>query len=366
MSRIACCFAIVALSGCAIDGPLPTGVYWPNGLPSPEERELAGRLKRHVDGKLGLERHLGIAGVAGLKSAEAYIQEQLTTWGLGMEAVSLQSVEGDRPRVAQNLEAKVIGLMPHCKSIVVGAHYDSARGAPGANDNGTGTAALIELARWAHGERFLRTVRFAFFANEEPPYFSEEANSLMGSSQYISRIPEADWPAAMISLETIGYYTNLPASQCLVPRGLWSSTGAPQITGHGESTRVSCVLSGDILGSEFAKGDFIAFVSSWGNFGIVSRARKAFEGVRARVKVASLVVPPLPGILWSDHAPFVARGIPAFMVTDTAPMRYPYYHTAQDAPAALSFQSWLAVSRVVLGLRAVVRDLADHPEGCTP
>jgi hypothetical protein len=353
------------LQGCALEPPSVSTPQWPEGPVTSAESQLARDLREHVKARFGVERHAGKAGVKALDAAANYLEREVDRIGLRRASLPIQLTAGEAATKVVNIEATLGGRNPQCRPIVVGAHYDSARQAGGANDNGTGSAALIELARWASGRSFARTIRFVFFANEEPPYFSEAGTSYMGSSQYVSEIPEPKWPAAMISLETLGYYTDEPDTQCFMARGMFSGSGTPlsEPTPSG-ATRVQCAIPGRVFGSGFSRGDFVAFVSSWGNAGVVRRAREAFDAAAPRVKAASIVLPPIPGILWSDHAPFVAREIPAFMVTDTAPMRYPYYHTPEDTVDKISERSWVAAARVVLGLRAVIQQFADDDIGC--
>ena len=108
-----------------------------------------------------------------------------------------------------NIEAEIRGASPEI--VVIGAHYDSVLGAPGANDNGSGVAALLALARRFAGKQPHQTLRFVAFVNEEPPYFQTPE---MGSLVYARRCKaRGDRIAAMISLETIGYFSDAPRSQ---------------------------------------------------------------------------------------------------------------------------------------------------------
>ena len=102
--------------------------------------------------------------------------------------------------------------------IIIGAHYDSVFGSPGANDNGTGVAAMLALARRFARAKPKQTLRFVAFVNEEPPYF---LSGEMGSQVYARRCKErGDKISAMISLETIGYFSDAPGSQTYPSPGL--------------------------------------------------------------------------------------------------------------------------------------------------
>src|SRR2546423_3742970 len=121
-----------------------------------------------------------------------------------------------RGRACHNIEAEIRGTTPEI--FVVGAHYDSVFGCPGANDNGSGVAALLALARRFAGKPARQTLRFVAFVNEEPPYFQSEE---MGSFVYAKRCKErGDRIAGMISLETIAYFSDAPGSQKYPSPGL--------------------------------------------------------------------------------------------------------------------------------------------------
>ena len=112
-------------------------------------------------------------------------------------------------KVCHNIEAEIRGARPEI--FLIGAHYDSVFGSPGANDNGSGVAAMLALARRFATRSTTHTLRFVAFVNEEPPYFQ---TSEMGSFVYASRCKaHGDQITAMISLETIGYFSDAPNSQ---------------------------------------------------------------------------------------------------------------------------------------------------------
>ena len=187
-----------------------------------------------------------------------------------------------------NIETEIRGTRPEI--IVIGAHYDSVFGSPGANDNGSGVAALLALARRFAGKPTGQTLRFVAFVNEEPPYFQTE----MGSYVYASRCKaHGDRISAMMSLETIGYYSNAPRSQTYPSAGigpLYPTTG-----------------------------NFIGFV---GNIPSRALVRAAIRQFRQHAQVpsqgASLAIS-IPGVGWSDQWAFWQHGYPGIMITDTAP-----------------------------------------------
>lgn len=282
----------------------------------------ASGLRRHVH-TLALaigERH--VEEMAKLDRAADYIVEQFKQIGLPVNT-HVYTAYGKQFR---NVVAELSGNT--AEIIVIGAHYDSVPGSPAANDNASGVAALLELAALNADQRFRRTIRFVAFANEELPHGETDA---MGSLAYAGRAKQTgEKVRAMISLETIGYYTDAPKSQKYpVPLSwLYPDTG-----------------------------NFVAFVGNLRSRRLVRAAIKSFRR-HATIASEGIAAPELlPDIRRSDHASFWRHDYPAIMVTDTAPFRYPYYHTAQDTPDKIDFNR---LAQVTVGLNHVIRDLAQQ------
>lgn len=293
------------------------------GEPSAGERDVATALRRHVN-TIASGPH-NLAHYEALQRAAAYIEQQLR---LGGYAPVRQTylVEG---REVANIEAEhaAASPSPHNRVIVFGAHYDSAGTTPGANDNASGVAALLELARLtARSPAGRAAVRFVAFVNEEPPYFMTDA---MGSYVYAARCAaRGENVAAMLSLETIGYYTDEPGSQQypapfdrFLPR----------------------------------RGNFLAMVSNFRSAAVLRLVARAFRRATMLPVIAAPAPESVPGVSWSDHAAFWQHGYPALMLTDTAPYRYPHYHTTEDTPEKLDYER---IARVVTGCSAVIRALS--------
>lgn len=242
-------------------------------------------------------------------------------------------------RAAELIERALSGYAPlrHGKNIVaelrgasddvviVGAHYDSVEGSPGADDNASGVAAMLALARaFAHAKP-ARTLRFVAFANEEPPYFMSPR---MGSWQYARACREHhDKIAAMLCLESLAYFSDAPHSQ-----------EYPAAIAH---------LFPD-------RANFIAFASNPSSAALLQRVVAAFRA-RARVPCEGAALPDdVPGVAWSDQWSFWQFGYDAVMVTDTALFRNPNYHTPRDTAETLDYDRF---ALVVDGLEAVVEDL---------
>jgi len=287
------------------------------------QKELPSNLHEHVNflaKDLG-ERH--IWKLSALRAAGRYIADFMERWGL--------RVRKDGYRVGgidcENIEGTLDGEDPSKPCIVVGAHYDTVPGSPGANDNATGVSALLELVRRLSSRRLLRTLRFVAFANEEPPHFQ---TSSMGSLVYAQRLKKAGQKIlGMLSLETIGYYRDEEGSQTYpFPFGLWY----PSV------------------------GNFIAFVGCRRYRGFLKRVLTLFKSIAGMPSEGAALWAGLPGVSWSDHWSFWQQGYAAVMVTDTALYRYPYYHTSADTPEKIDYDR---LALVVEGLARVIAELGD-------
>lgn len=291
---------------------------------TPEQAALSRALRQDVR---VLAHDIGERNVfvpARLEAAANYIETALTQAGYQPRRQWFQAM---RTQCA-NLEVELPGANRPEEIVIVGAHYDSVSGCPGANDNGSGVAALLALARAWAARKPDRTVRFVAFANEEPPFFQTEQ---MGSLVYARACRQRDERVvAMISLETIGHFSTAKGSQRYpFPVGLFYPS----------------------------RGDFIGFVGNTGNGALVRRCVAAFRTHAAFPSEGGALPGSLPGIGWSDHWAFWQVGYPALMVTDTAPFRYRYYHTPEDTPEKVDYDR---LARVVTGLDKVLEDLANR------
>ena len=281
---------------------------------------LVTRFQTHVErlaSKIG-----GRVATTGLEKAATYIEEELRSYGYTPQR---QIFTADGHAFA-NVEAETKGVDHSDKILVIGAHYDTAGDLPGANDNGSGVAATLELARYFARSKPARTIRWVFFANEEPPYFQSPA---MGSYVYAKRCHERKEDVlAMLSLETIGFYTDEPGSQ-RYPVGF--HPGYPD------------------------RGNFLGFVSDFKSALLLRSALKAFRAGTSLPAEGVVAPASIAGIGWSDHWSFWQFGYKALMLTDTAPFRYPYYHSAQDTPDKLEYTRF---AEAVQGIAGVVSRLA--------
>lgn len=285
------------------------------------EPALADLLRGHVETLAATIGERNVFHPDALEASARFIQRTWEKAGFRVHA-SAYPVEGVTCR---NLEVEVRGATPEI--VLLGAHYDSAPGSPGANDNGTGVAALIEVARLLARSKLRRTVRFVAFVNEEPPWFETPQ---MGSRVYAAAArARGDRITAMLALETIGYFSEAPGSQHFPPGlGLLYPT----------------------------VGNFLAVVGDVNSQHLVGQITDALIAAR-QIPVESLAAfANTPGVSWSDHSSFWLHGYPACMLTDTALYRYPHYHTQDDRPEYVRYDKLAAVTRAVV---EVARRLAD-------
>jgi len=282
----------------------------------------ASRLRAHVEMLAGTIGERNLWRCEALDRAARYISAQLSSGGYAPE---WQTFDVAKIPVS-NVEATLTGTAHAAEIVVVGAHYDTVAGCPGANDNGTGVAAVLELAQRFSGRPQPRTIRFVAFVNEEPPFFR---TAHMGSVVYANAAKDrGDRIAAMLALETMGYYSDEKGSQQY----------PAEIASHYPDV-----------------GDFIGFVANSASERLVSQSQQAFEQ-RTRFPLQALAAPDdVAGVGWSDHWAFWQAGYAAMMVTDTAPFRYPWYHTAEDTPDKIDYEK---LADVVDGLEAVIETLA--------
>jgi Zn-dependent M28 family amino/carboxypeptidase len=206
--------------------------------------------------------------------------------------------------------------------LVIGAHYDSCGDTPGADDNASGVAALIELARLLAATPPPHPVELVAYTLEEPPYFRTDD---MGSRRHALALREQGREVRlMISLEMIGYFRDERGSQ-RYPLGALK------------------LLYPD-------EGNFIALVGAYRDFGAMRRVKGLFKGAADLPAVSINAPASVQGVDFSDHASYWLHGMPAIMVTDTAFLRNPTYHAVTDDADTLDYAR---MAKVVRGAHAV-------------
>jgi Peptidase family M28 len=291
---------------------------------SREDVLLRDRLKDHIATISASERN--IAHYDGLERTAQYLEATLQGFGhtLGRQTYA---VHGKQVRnIDAVIEAESAEASP--ETLVLGAHYDSAVGSPGANANATGTAAVLELSGRLGDlkDRCRKRVRFAFFAAKEPPHFQ---TADMGSLRYAKALAaRGERVAAMYSLDSLGYYSNARGSQRYAPL-------------------LDLVLPD--------RGDFVAFIGLIGSRPLAVKSLQLFRSYTQFPSFMGVGPALVPGTANSDHWAFAQQGFPAILVTDTAELRYPHHHRPTDTPDKVDIAK---LTRVVKTIEDIIRESA--------
>lgn len=214
------------------------------------------------------------------------------------------------------------------ETVVVGAHYDTVLGTPGADDNASAVAVLLEMCRMLKDFSPARTLKLVFFVNEEPPLFRSE---YMGSYVFAREAKAKNENiTAMICLEMVGYYGETKGGQTFplpLMNLIYSSTP-----------------------------NFIAVVGNIRSRNLVATVGKSLRE-NSHIPVETLTtVSFVPGVDFSDHRSFWKMGYPAVMITDTAFYRNPNYHTGRDTIDTLDFNK---MSDLLKGVMLAAKDLTN-------
>ncbi len=319
-------FALITFVQCTMFNMPESSFEEPPPALTEPQRDLRDRLQAHVRTLAGEIGDRNVFSPESLDRARRYILDQWTQMGFSPKEREF-SVHN---HPVANLEVEIEGATHPEQIVVIGAHYDTANN-PGADDNASGVAGVLELARMYAKRSPDRTLRFVAFVNEEPPFYREEGT--MGSWVYARRARQRNEQiVAMVSLEMIGYFSDEPNSQDYpFPLSMLYPS----------------------------RGDFIGFVSNFSNRALVRRCIRTF---RKHATIPSEGgAPPgwIEGVGWSDHWSFWQEGYPGIMVTDTAVFRNPHYHASTDQPETLDYT---AMSRVVNALEPVVGTLTDKAD----
>jgi hypothetical protein len=253
-----------------------------------------------------------------LTRASDWIAEELRNSGLHVEFQDYSLQEGD----FRNVVGISPGTDPDAAAIVIGAHYDAYGGFPGADDNASGVAVLLELARSLPQPQVRATRYFAAFSTEEPPFFG---TGDMGSARFAeSLLAEGVAVELMVALDMVGVYSDEPASQELPLPGL------------------------GVLYPR--RGNFVAVIGDLGSGEAIGRVKSAILASE-KLPVYSFRAPAMIDLVHlSDHLPFRERGMPAVQVTDTSFMRVSTYHTRNDTPEALDYRKMALLTEALQGV----------------
>jgi Zn-dependent M28 family amino/carboxypeptidase len=255
-----------------------------------------------------------------LLQVETYLSVKLREFGLEVELQPVKAWGKTFHNVVGSLSAH-----KRTPALIVGAHYDTVQGSPGADDNASGLAVLLETARTLTNTSLRRPIRFIAFCLEE--------EDLLGSRAYAASLrANGEEILGAIVLECVGYARSEPGSQQTPPH-----------------LPIAIPSVGDFLGviGNEASRDLVTAIMSCGCTTVPS------------LKMIPLTVPGkgelLPDTRRSDHAPFWDQGYPAVMLTDTANFRNPNYHQPTDTIETLNLDF---LSNVAAAVTAAVVDLA--------
>jgi Zn-dependent M28 family amino/carboxypeptidase len=289
---------------------------------------LVQRLTRHVDRLAGLigPRHLGKP--AAFEAAATFVERELADAGYAVERETYLA----RGHSVANVVAELPGGRKKNETVIVGAHYDTVESTPGADDNASAVAVMIEVARMMRGMQPARTVRFVGFACEEPPhFFTGDMGSQVHARLCRSR---GERIRGMLCLEMVGYYSDEPGSQRVpasIPRALHKAF--PQ------------------------RGNFLAAVGNLRSARLLWRFRRGFRRA-ARFPLFSIVLPEkIVEIRLSDNSSFWDQGYPALMLTDTSFLRNPHYHLPSDTPDTLDYKRMAQLTAGIVGAVTAIAGL---------
>jgi len=300
--------------------------------------KLAEQLKRDVEYLADKIGPRNLTEYSNLRKAADFIESSFSDMGYkvnkyGYKAkpglISKQAWGDTQNQIYSNIEAELKGTVHPEQIVILGAHYDSVplSKCRGANDNASGVAGVLAMARLFAKEKPKRTIRFVAFANEEPPFFHTES---MGSFVYAKQCREKkENIIAMFCLDTIGYFSEEDGSQNYPP---------------------------PLQLFYPSKGNFIAFVSNMSSVGLLRKSIEIFKANSPLPAEGAAVPGIVPGSNWSDHCSFWQNGYSAVLITDTAIYRYPFYHQNNDNSDKINYNK---TAQLIKGLQAVLKAQAD-------
>lgn len=294
-------------------------------LPPTDPATIEEQLRLHVDRLAGL---IGPRILSKPKSIEAtvrYIESQWSKIGFDVEHETFDAIG----QTASNLIIQRTGTQRADQFVLLGAHYDTVATTPGADDNASAVAVLIEVSRLLKDHVGSRTARYVAFACEEPPYFNLDS---MGSQHHARQARQRkERITAMLCLEMVGYFSSDAGSQ-VVP-----------------------VTIPNIYHRFFPRrGNFLAAVGNLASWKLAWSFRRGFKRGSA-LPLFSIVLPErISEIRLSDNSSFWDQQYPALMLTDTSFLRNPHYHQETDLPDTLDYG---AMTQVTLGVASAMKRL---------
>lgn len=293
---------------------------------SPDSHQIEANLRLHVERLAGLIGPRTLQRPKTIQATIGYIEGQWSQMGFSVERETYDAFGEE----ATNLIVERAGRKRLDEIVLLGAHYDTVSTTPGADDNASAVAVLLEVSRLLQEYAGRRTVRYVAFACEEPPYFNLD---VMGSQFHARQARlRGDKIVGMLCLEMVGYYSSAMGSQAIppaIPR--WLHRFFPQ------------------------RGDFLAAVGNMPSWSLCWRFRRGFKRGARRMPLFSICLPEkIHEIRLSDNSSFWDQGYPALMLTDTSFLRNPNYHLATDTPDTLDYP---CMTEVTLGIASAMRQL---------
>ena len=293
----------------------------------PDRDQIESNLRLHVDRLAGLIGPRFLQKPKSIQATIGYIEGQ---WAK-MDCTCSRECYDALGNLATNLIVEQPGTKRADEIILLGAHYDTVYSTPGADDNASAVAVLLEVSRLLRGHPSKRTIRYVAFACEEPPHFNLDS---MGS-QYHARQARlrGDRIRGMLCLEMVGYYSTTDHSQTVPPQiPRWMHRYVPH------------------------RGDFLAAVGNMASWRLCWSFRRGFKRGTRTMPLFSICLPEtINEIRLSDNSSFWDQGYPALMLTDTSFLRNPNYHTETDTPETLDYPR---MTEVAIGVASALRFLA--------
>jgi len=292
---------------------------------SASEKYIEENLKRHVDCLAGLIGPRFLKRPKSIQATIGYIESQWTNMGYTIERENYET-QGVQ---ATNIIIESPGINDK-RILLLGAHYDTVYCTPGADDNASAVAVMLEVSRLLRSRKTKKRIRYVAFACEEPPHFHLGD---MGSQVHARAAKKrGDHIDAMLCLEMVGYYRDEPGSQA-IPPGIpkWLHRLFPN------------------------RGNFLAAVGNLNSWKLCWKFRRSFKRTSPQMPLFSIVLPEkIREIRLSDNSSFWDQGYPALMLTDTSFLRNPNYHQETDTPDTLDYAR---MTQVVLGVAEALANL---------
>jgi hypothetical protein len=296
---------------------------------SPAEAALADRLRDHVERLAGQIGPRPSSQPVAIDAVVTHIDQALRSLGFDVRQLAY-ALDG---KDAVNLQVEVRGSHRPEEIVVLGAHYDTFHGTPGADDNASAVAGLLEVARLLQGRTPRRTLRLVAFANEEPPHFFTDT---MGSRVYARACrARGETITAMLCLEMIGYYASAPGSQ-----------------------RYPDQLAPVLRRWLPTRGDFLAAIANARSWRLLLPFYRGFRRCSGLRLIPIALPERIEAIRFSDNSSFWDEDYPALMVTDTSFMRNPHYHQATDTPETLDYPRLALATLGIAGATAQIAGVA--------